>query len=62
MEMHQGSVLLPFYSCGRCCHWFRKEGVLSELLYADDSVLTSETLEALHNRLSNVRRQLRASV
>ena len=48
--MHQGSVLSSFVcSCGRCCHKFAREGALSELLYADDSVLSSETIDGLGN-------------
>ena len=29
---------------------FAREGMLSELLYADDSVLMSETIEGLRNK------------
>ena len=39
-----------------------REGVLSELLYADDLVLTIETLKGLRNRFINGRRLLRARV
>ena len=38
-------------SCGRRCHWNgRIEGVLSELLYADDLVWMSETMMGLGNK------------
>ena len=39
-----------FCSCGRCCHWLVRDGVLSEFLYAYDLVLMSETIEGLMNK------------
>ena len=47
--MHQGSVLLPFLFSVVVTE-FASEGVLSELLYADDLVLLSETIEGLRDK------------
>ena len=47
--MHQGSVLSPFLFAvvvDVVTEWPR-EGVLSELLYADDLVVMSETIQGL---------------
>ena len=41
---------------------FGREGALSELLYADDLVLMSETVEGLRKKSLNGRRLLRAKV
>ena len=50
--MHQVSVLLPFVYAVvvDVVTEFTKEGVLSELLYADDLVLMSETIEELRKK------------
>ena len=50
--MHQGSVLSPFLSAVvvDVVTEFAREGVLSELLYADELVLMSETIEGLRNK------------
>ena len=50
--MHQGSVLSPFPSAVvlDVVTGFPREGALSELLYADDLVLMSETIEGLRNK------------
>ena len=47
--MHQGSVLSPFLLAVvvNVVIELAREGVLSELLYADDLVLMSETIERL---------------
>ena len=52
MGMHQGSVLSPFLFAVvvDVLTKFTREGILSELLYADDFVLMSETLKGLRNR------------
>ena len=49
MGMHQGYVLPPFYITVvvDVVTEIAREGVLSELSYADDLVLTSETIEGL---------------
>ena len=48
--MHQGSVLSPFpFAVVVDVTYFSREGALSELLYADDLVLMSETIEELRN-------------
>ena len=49
--MHQGSVLSPFLFAVfvDVVTEFAREGALSELLYADDSVLMGETIECLRN-------------
>ena len=39
-----------------------KEGVLNELLYVDDLVLMSETIEGLRSKFIQQRRLLRARV
>ena len=51
--MHQGSVLSPFlFSLVLdVVTEFDREGALSELLYVDDIVLTSETIEGLGDKL-----------
>ena len=50
--MHQGSVLSPFLFAVfvDVVTEFARRGALSELLYADDLVLMSETIEGLTNR------------
>ena len=50
--MHQGSVLSPFLFAVvvDVVTEFARDGVLSELLYADDLVLMSETIEGLRNK------------
>ena len=50
--MHQGSVLPPFIFAVvvDVVTVFTRECALSELLYADDFVLMSETIEGLSNR------------
>ena len=51
--MHQGSVLSPFLFALVVddVTEFAREGVLSELLYADDLVLISETIDGLRDKL-----------
>ena len=51
--MHQGFVLPPFYFAVvvDVVTEFAREGVLSELLYADDFVLICEAVEGLRNML-----------
>ena len=51
--MHQGSILSPFLYAVMVdvVTEFAREGVLSVLLYADDLVLMSETIEGLWNKL-----------
>ena len=51
--MHGRSVLspLPFTVVVDVVTEFAREGALSELLYADDLVLMSETIEGLRNKL-----------
>ena len=50
--MHQGSVLSPFLFAlvVDVVTEFAREGALSELLYADDLVMMSETIERLRNK------------
>ena len=50
--MHQGSVLSPFLFAVvvDVVTEFAREGALSELLYADDLFLMSETTEGLRNK------------
>ena len=50
--IHQGSVLSPFLFAVAVdvVTEFAREGALSELLYADDLVLMSETTEGLRNK------------
>ena len=49
--MHQGSVLSPCLLAVvvNVVKEFAREGVLSELLYADDLVMMSDTTEGLRN-------------
>ena len=51
MGMHHGSVLSPFLFAlvVDVVTEFDREGVLSELLYADDLVLMSETTKGLRD-------------
>ena len=49
--MHQGSVTFSFAVMVDVVTEFAREGVLSELLYADDLVLMSETIEGLRKKL-----------
>ena len=51
--MHQGSVLSPFLFAlvVDVVTEFAKEGALSELLYDDELVMISETVEGLRNNL-----------
>ena len=53
VSMHQGSVLSPFLFAVvvDVATEFVREGWLSELLYADDLVLMSETIKGLRNKL-----------
>ena len=62
--MHQGSVLSPFLFAvvGDVVTEFAIEGALSELVYADDLSLISETIEGLRNKFLKWRRLLRAKV
>ena len=50
--MHQGSVLSPFIFAVvvDVVTELAREGALSELLYADDLILMSETIEGLRNK------------
>ena len=50
--MHEGSVLSPFLYAMvvDVVTELAREGTLSELLYADDLVLMSETIEGLRNK------------
>ena len=50
--MHRGSVLSPFLFAVvvYIITEFTREGALSELLYADDLVMMSETIEGLRNK------------
>ena len=41
---------ISLFSGGRCCHIIYREGVLSELLHADDLFLAIETMEGLRNK------------
>ena len=54
MAMHQSSVLLPilFALVVDVVTEFAREGMLSELLYAVDLVMMSETIEGLRNKFS----------
>ena len=45
--MHQGSVLSPFFLWWWMLSLYLPEGVLGQLLYADDLVLMSEAMEEL---------------
>ena len=51
VKMHQGSVLSPFLFAVLLdvVTEFAREGALSELLYADNIVLMSETIDELEN-------------
>ena len=62
VKVHKGSVLSPFLFAVvvDVVTEFTREGVLRELLYADDLVLMSVTIEGLWNRLLNGRSLLRA--
>ena len=53
--MHQGSMLSHFLFAVvvDVVTEFAREGVLSELQYADNLVLMSETIEGLRNKLIN---------
>ena len=53
--MHHGSVLSPFIFAVvvDVVTEFAREGVLGELMYADDLVLMSETIEGHSNKLLN---------
>ena len=48
--MHQGTVLLPFFAVVVDVVTEFVRSVLSELLYADDLLLMSETIEGLRNK------------
>ena len=50
--MHQGSVLSPFLLAVvvDVVTEFAREGAISELLYADELVMMSETIEGLRNK------------
>ena len=52
MGMHQGSVLSPFIFAVvvDVVTEFDREGAISELLFADDLVLMSETIDGLGNK------------
>ena len=52
VRMHQGSELslFPFAEVVDVATEFPREGALSELLYTDDLVLMSETIEGLRNK------------
>ena len=52
MGMHQGSVLSPFLLAIVVDDVIElaREGVLSEVMYADDLVLMSETIKGLKNK------------
>ena len=54
--MHQRSVLSPFILAVvvDVVTEFAREGALSELLYADDIVLISVTIEGLRNKFSKL--------
>ena len=43
------AVTFSFFIVGRCCHRIFQRDVLSDLLYAGDLVLLSETIEGLRN-------------
>ena len=47
--MHQGSVLSTFFEWWKMLLLKFPQGVLSELMYADDLVLLSETIGGLRN-------------
>ena len=50
--MHQGSVFSHFFAVVvDVVTEFTREGALSELLYADDLVLMSETIEGFRNKI-----------
>ena len=53
--MHQGSVLSPFLLAVvvDVVSEFAREGVLSELLYADDLILMSDTMKGLRRGQRN---------
>ena len=59
MGMHQGSVLSPFLFAVivDVVTEFAREGALSELLYADDIVLVSETIGRLRNMFFKLREE-----
>ena len=51
VRMHQGSVLSPFFAVVEdVVTVFARECALSELLYVDDLVVMSETIEELQNK------------
>ena len=52
MGMHQGSVLSPFLLAVVLDAFteFARDGELGEVMYADDLVLISETIEGLRNK------------
>ena len=52
MRMHKKSVLSPFIFelVEDVVTEFTREGALSELLYADDLVLMSETIEGIRKK------------
>ena len=64
MGMHQGSVLSPFLFAVvvDVVTEFATEGALSELLYADDLILMSETIEGHRNKFIKWKEALESKV